>query len=111
MMARTAHVATVDLTHRFLLLPQLVALRDAGHDVTAIGASGPWVPEIEKEGIRYVPWTSVTRAWDPGADMRAFVELVAILTTRTVRRRPHAQPEARRDGARSRRARCGHRSS
>ena len=49
-MARTAHVATVDLTHRFLVLPQLVALRDAGHDVTAIGASGPWVPEIEKEG-------------------------------------------------------------
>ena len=78
-MARIAHVATVDLTHRFLLLPQLVALRDAGHDVTAIGASGPWVPEIEKEGIRYVPWTSVTRAWDPGADLRAFVELVAIL--------------------------------
>ena len=78
-MARIAHVATVDLTHRFLLLPQLVALRDAGHDVTAIGASGPWVPEIEKEGIRYIPWTSVTRAWDPGADLRAFVELVAIL--------------------------------
>ena len=29
-MARIAHVATVDLTLRFLLLPQLVALRDAG---------------------------------------------------------------------------------
>src|SRR4029079_764654 len=78
-MARLAHVATVDLTHRFLLLPQLVALREAGNDVTAIGAAGPWVSDVEAEGIRYIPWTTVTRAWDPRADLRAFAELVAIL--------------------------------
>ena len=78
-MARIAHVATVDLTHRFLLLPQLVALREAGHDVTAIGAPGPWVSDVEEAGIRYVPWTTVTRAWNPRADVRAMAELVSIL--------------------------------
>jgi glycosyltransferase involved in cell wall biosynthesis/ribosomal protein S18 acetylase RimI-like enzyme len=78
-MARLAHVATVDLTHRFLLLPQLVALREGGHDVTAIGAPGPWVSDVEAEGIRYIAWTTVTRAWDPRADLRAFAELVTIL--------------------------------
>jgi len=39
---RVAHVATVDLTLRFLLLPQLRRLREEGYDVSAISASGPW---------------------------------------------------------------------
>jgi glycosyltransferase involved in cell wall biosynthesis len=75
---RVAHVATVDLTVRFLLLPQLRGLRGHGYDVTAISAPGPWVPEIEAEGIRFVPWTSATRAWDPRADVEAFGELLRI---------------------------------
>jgi glycosyltransferase involved in cell wall biosynthesis len=75
---RVAHVATVDLTVRFLLLSQLRGLRDRGYDVTAISAPGPWVSEIEAEGIRFVPWTSATRAWDPLADARAFGELLRI---------------------------------
>ena len=66
MKARVAHVATVDLSLRFLLLPQLRALRDTGFDVTTISAPGPWVPEIEAEGIRHIPWPHATRAWDPG---------------------------------------------
>lgn len=78
-MATIAHIATVDLTHRFLLLPQLVALREAGEVVTAIGAPGPWVHDIEAEGIRYLPWRQVTRAWDPAADLRAAAELLGIL--------------------------------
>ena len=67
-------------------------------DVTAISAPGPWVPEIESRGIRHIPWTSATRAWDPGADVRAFVELLAILRRERFDARPHAQPEAGRDG-------------
>jgi lipopolysaccharide/colanic/teichoic acid biosynthesis glycosyltransferase len=76
---RVAHVATVDLSLRFLLLPQLLALRDAGFDVTAISAPGPWVPELEAQGIRHVAWTKVTRSWNPEADLSAFRELLAIL--------------------------------
>jgi glycosyltransferase involved in cell wall biosynthesis/ribosomal protein S18 acetylase RimI-like enzyme len=77
--ARIAHVSTVDLTPRFLLLAQLRALRNAGFDVTAISATGPWVGDLEAEGIRHVAWPSATRAWDPRADARAFGELVGLL--------------------------------
>ncbi len=80
-MAKIAHVATVDLSVRYLLLPQLRALREAGHDVTAISAPGPWVPEIEAVGIRFLPWHNATRAWDPRADLRAYRELLGLLRT------------------------------
>ncbi|MCI0633989.1 MAG: GNAT family N-acetyltransferase [Actinobacteria bacterium] len=77
---RVAHVATVDLTHRFLLLDQLRRQRDEGYDVTAISSPGPWVDDLRSEGIRFIPWT-ITRDWDPANDARALAELV-----RTVRR-------------------------
>jgi glycosyltransferase involved in cell wall biosynthesis len=76
---RVAHVATTDVTVRFLLLPQLRALRDAGYEVSAISAPGPWAEELRAEGIRFVPWTKATRAWDLRADLAAFRELVGIL--------------------------------
>jgi glycosyltransferase involved in cell wall biosynthesis len=76
---RIAHVATVDMTVRFLLLPQLRRLHAAGYDVTAISAPGPWVGEIEADGVRHVAWPHATRAWNPLSDARAFVELVQIL--------------------------------
>jgi glycosyltransferase involved in cell wall biosynthesis len=76
---RVAHVATTDVTHRFLLLPQLKALRDAGYEVTAISAPGPWTPDLVAEGIRHVAWTKATRSWDLRADLGAFVELIGIL--------------------------------
>jgi glycosyltransferase involved in cell wall biosynthesis len=76
---RVAHVATVDSTVRFMLLPQLVRLRDEGYEVTAISRPGPWVEEVERAGIRHVAWPSATRAWSPRADVRAFRELVGIL--------------------------------
>jgi glycosyltransferase involved in cell wall biosynthesis/ribosomal protein S18 acetylase RimI-like enzyme len=74
-MIRIAHVATIDLTHRFLLLPQLRRLRAEGYDVTAISAPGPHAAALEAEGIRHVPLRSATRAWDPAADLRLLKEL------------------------------------
>ena len=82
---RILHVATIDLTVRFLLLPQLLGLQRAGYDVAAMSAPGPWVEEVEAAGIRHVPWRSATRAWDPRADLRAFRELTDVLR----RERPH----------------------
>ena len=79
MTARVAHVSTVDLTPRFLLLAQLRGLRDEGFDVTAVSASGPWVDDLRAEGIGHVVWPSATRGWDLAADRRAFGELVEIL--------------------------------
>ena len=76
---RVAHVATVDLTLRFLLLPQLERLREAGYEVTGISAPGPWVAELEAAGIRHVAWHNATRSWDLRADGRAYAELTRIL--------------------------------
>ncbi len=76
-----AHVCTVDLTARFLLLPQLIGLRDDGWTVSVICAPGPRAAELEREGIRHVPWPSATRSWNPRADARAFAELVRIFRT------------------------------
>jgi glycosyltransferase involved in cell wall biosynthesis len=75
---KVAHVTTIDLTLRNLLLAQLVRLRDDGYDVVGVSAPGPWVADLEREGIRHIAWTNATRSWSPRADARAFAELVSI---------------------------------
>jgi lipopolysaccharide/colanic/teichoic acid biosynthesis glycosyltransferase len=75
---RVAHVTTVDMTQRFLLLAQLRRLRHEGFDVTAISAPGPWVADLEAEGIRHIAWRHATRAWNVRSDVLAFAELLAI---------------------------------
>lgn len=76
---RIAHVTTIDLTLRVLLLAQLRRLRDEGFDVYGISAPGPWAAELESEGITHIPWPHATRSWHPKADALAFVELYRIL--------------------------------
>jgi glycosyltransferase involved in cell wall biosynthesis len=74
-----AHLTTVDMSLRYLLLAQLRAVRDLGGTPIGISAPGPWVAELEAEGIRHVPLHASTRANDPRADLRAMRELLAIL--------------------------------
>jgi glycosyltransferase involved in cell wall biosynthesis len=76
---RVAHIATVDLTLRYMLIAQLRRLRDEGFDVTAISAPGPHVDELAAEGIRHVPWHNATRSWSPSSDVLAAAELFRIL--------------------------------
>jgi len=76
---KVAHLTTTDMSLRLLLLAQLRALRDAGAEVVGISAPGPFVAELEHEGIRHVALESSTRAMDPLADARAAVELWRIL--------------------------------
>lgn len=76
---RVAHLATVDSTLRFILLGQLRRIRDEGFDVSTVSAPGPYAAGLEAEGIRHIPWFHATRAWDPAADVRAFLELLRIL--------------------------------
>lgn len=75
---RIAHVSTVDLTLRFLLLPQLVRLREEGYDVSTISAPGPWTGDLAARGIRHIPWPHATRSWNPRADLIAAWELLQI---------------------------------
>ena len=76
---RVAHITTTDVTHRYLLLGQLGFLRDQGYEVTAISAPGPHVADLERHGIRHIPWPHINRAWDPVADLRGMMALVGIL--------------------------------
>jgi glycosyltransferase involved in cell wall biosynthesis len=74
-----AHLTTVDLSLRFLLLAQLRAVRDRGGVAIGISAPGPWAATLEAEGIRHIPLRSSTRANDPLADVRAARELAQVL--------------------------------
>jgi glycosyltransferase involved in cell wall biosynthesis len=79
-----AHLTTVDISLRFLVLAQLRAVRDAGGTAIGISAPGPWVAEIEREGIRHIALTSSTRTMNLAADARAVGELWRILREQNV---------------------------
>jgi glycosyltransferase involved in cell wall biosynthesis len=70
-----AHLTTVDMSLRFLVLAQLRAVRDRGGRAIGISAPGPWVAELEAEGIEHFPLLSSTRAMNLGSDARAAREL------------------------------------
>jgi glycosyltransferase involved in cell wall biosynthesis len=74
-----AHLTTVDMSLRFLVLAQLRAVRDLGGRAIGISAPGPWVPDLEAEGIEHRALRSSTRAMDPLADLRSARELARIL--------------------------------
>jgi glycosyltransferase involved in cell wall biosynthesis len=76
---RVAHLTTVDSSLRYLLRPQLRAVRDRGGDSVGISAPGPYADELEAEGIRHVPLGSSTRGMNLLADVRAAAELWRIL--------------------------------
>ncbi len=76
---RLAHITTVDLSLRFLLRDQLRAYRGAGFEIIGISAPGPWVTELEQDGLVHVAVPALKRRWAPLADLRALVQLVRIL--------------------------------
>jgi glycosyltransferase involved in cell wall biosynthesis len=76
---KVAHLTTVDMSLRYLVMPQLLAIRDAGGEAVGISAPGPWVPELEAAGIRHIPLESSTRRMDLLADLRAARDLWHIL--------------------------------
>lgn len=75
---KVAHLTTVDMSLRFLLLPQLEAALEYGESI-GISAPGPYVSEIEERGIRHVPLGSSTRGMDLVADLRAMRQLWSVL--------------------------------
>jgi len=79
-----AHLTTVDMSLRFLVLAQLRAVRDRGGRAIGISAPGPWVPELEAEGIEHRALSASTRSMDPLADLRAARQLAAILRAERV---------------------------
>lgn len=76
---KVAHLTTVDLSLRYLILPQLLAIRDLGGEAVGISAPGSDVSGLEAQGIRHIPLPSSTRGVDFFADLRAVRELWGIL--------------------------------
>ena len=76
---KVAHLTTVDLSLRYLVFPQMLAVKEAGGDSIGISAPGPWVEELEAAGIRHIPLRSSTRGMNVLADLRAARELWKIL--------------------------------
>ncbi|HEX4902862.1 MAG TPA: glycosyltransferase family 4 protein [Acidimicrobiales bacterium] len=74
-MRRLLHVTTTDMSLELLLGPQLRAFRDAGFDVHAASAPGPFVAGLEADGIVHHPLRHATRATAPAEDAKALVEL------------------------------------
>jgi glycosyltransferase involved in cell wall biosynthesis len=84
-MSRLLHVTTSDMSLELLLGPQLRAFRDAGYEVHAASAPGPFVAGLQRDGITHHPLTYATRAIAPGRDLAAATELYRLFR----RLRPH----------------------
>ncbi|MFN8035805.1 MAG: sugar transferase [Acidimicrobiia bacterium] len=76
---RVVHLTTVDISLRYLLLPQLRAVVDAGGEAVGISAPGSDVPQIEAAGVRHIALTSSTRSMSLTDDLRAAIDLWRIL--------------------------------
>jgi glycosyltransferase involved in cell wall biosynthesis len=68
-------LATSDLTHSWLLGPQLRAFAAAGYEVIALSADGRYVADLESWGIEHRTLQNATRAFDPVRDVRLLFEL------------------------------------
>jgi len=72
------HVVNTDFFGRFLMLGQLLALREAGFAPRLVTGPGPLVPEIEAAGIPVTVLAS-SRRIDPLADLGTLARLVRVL--------------------------------
>ena len=75
---RVAHVATIDMSLRYLLLNQLRSIQQGGYDVVGISSPGPNVPAIEESGIRHIA-VPMTRGFTPMADLVSLRSLYRVM--------------------------------
>lgn len=76
---KVLHLTTVATSHQLLLLPQLVALADAGYEVVAVSANGPETEVLRQHGIRHRALAGSTRGFDLRSDLRAAWSFAAIV--------------------------------
>lgn len=75
---KIAHLTTVDMSLRYLLMPQLEAASEIGESM-GISAPGPYVEELEARGIRHLALSSSTRGVSLLSDLRAMSQLWRVL--------------------------------
>lgn len=71
---KICHIASADITVKFLLLSQLKFLKQQGYDVYAISSPGKWIKQIENEGIK-IKTISIKRRISPLSDLVALIKL------------------------------------
>ena len=71
---RVAHVCTIDMSLRYLLLNQLKYLQQQGYDVVGISNPGPDVEFLQAQGIPHIA-VPMTRTFSPTADLKALQDL------------------------------------
>jgi glycosyltransferase involved in cell wall biosynthesis len=78
MRPKLLHLTTVDSSLVHLLLPQLLAFREAGFDVVGVSATGPFIPQLEAAGIQHIALRNSTRRNAPWYDVAAFFEFLLL---------------------------------
>jgi glycosyltransferase involved in cell wall biosynthesis len=76
---KVAHVATVDLALRYLLLGQMQSLRQAGYDVVGISSPGKEIDAVEAVGLRHVA-VPMSRKFTPLADLVSLWRLFRVMS-------------------------------
>lgn len=76
---RIAHLTTVDSSLRYLLLPQLMEIRERGGVPIGISADGPDVPFLLDAGIEFIPLTASTRSRSLASDIKAAWQLRGVI--------------------------------
>lgn len=74
---KVAHIATVDMSLRYLLLNQLLSIREEGFEVFGISSPGPYAEEITAAGIRFIP-VKMSRRITPVHDLISLWRLYRI---------------------------------
>jgi len=76
---KVAHITTIAMSLRYLLLNQLRSLRQAGYEVVGISSPGPEVSTVKTAGIRHIAVPMTRRAFTPLSDLRALWALYRII--------------------------------
>jgi len=75
---KVAHIATIDMSLRFLLLNQLRSLVTAGYDVAGISAAGNHTSAVVDAGITHIA-IPMTRRVTPLTDLLSLVQLYRLM--------------------------------
>lgn len=75
---RVAHITTIALSLRYLLLNQMQSIQAAGYEVVGVSAAGPEAGEVERAGIAHCA-VPLTRRFAPLADLRGLWALYRLL--------------------------------
>lgn len=76
---KVAHITTVDLSLRYLLLNQLCSIQHNGYEVIGISSYGPEVSVLEAADIRHIPVMMTRNAFTPLQDLKTLLQLYCII--------------------------------